>query len=183
MSGISGDFSKMAVLLQRVSAERIDVIKRALIVNLAEEALKQIKLGFEQGRAPNDAQWKPLKSKRGRDAKDTKGIPLNDSGRLKNSWTPIVSSDGFSWHNETAYAAAHNYGVSNRTRRFGSKPAARKSLNRSSLVRSVQKLYMASREALPARPMIPAGGVLPSRWKSAFESVIQRTLARYGAGG
>jgi phage virion morphogenesis protein len=186
VSGVSGDFSRLQVLLQRVSEARLADVKRALVANLAEEALTQIKLGFEQGRAPDGSAWKPLQRKRSRDKKGSKGTPLNDTGRLKNSWTRIVRADGFTWQNATVYAAAHNYGadIDHSARgNFHSKRGRFISTAKAMSLKRTPKTSFskASTQHLPARPMVPAGD-LPPRWRNAFDAVIKKTLVGYGMG-
>lgn len=186
-SGVRGNFSGLKVLIERVSAERIAQVKQSLIVNLAQEARTQIALGFEQGKAPDGTPWKPLARKRPRDKRGSKGIPLNDTGRLKNSWTYETRPNGFAWVSNVSYAPPHQFGatihqkartnIHAKSGKFISRVAAgrKKRANRVSF--SPEGSY-----GLPARPMVPIGD-LPPPWKNAFERAAKSTLMGYGMGG
>lgn len=183
-SGVRGSFSSLQLIIQRVSAERMERVKRSLISNLAEEAMTQIRFGFEQGRAPDGAPWKPLKRPRPRDKAGTKGIPLNDTGRLKNSWTRSLQPSGFTWQSNTTYAPPHQHGakIAHRARtnlhaksgRFISRLRAAKKKGSTRVSFSPPTV-----QGLPARPMVPEGE-LPPIWKNAFMASANRTLLGYG---
>lgn len=167
-----------------MAPERIEAVRRGLITNLAEEALTQIKFGFERGRAPDGTAWKPLKNppprRRG-------GIPLNDHGILKNAWTRILLPNGFTWQNNLVYARPHQYGaqISHRARaNVHAKNGKFISRQRASQKKSKNRVSFspASVQGLPARPMVPNGD-LPPIWKIAFERAAKSTLLGYGMGG
>lgn len=183
-SGVRGSFSSLQVIIQRVSAERMEQVKRSLISNLAEEAMTQIRLGFERGRAPDGTPWQPLKRPRPRDKAGTKGLPLNDKGLLKNSWTRILQASGFTWQSNMSYARPHQDGarIAHRARtnlharsgRFISRLRAAKKKGSTRVSFSPPTV-----QGLPARKMVPEGD-LPPVWKNAFTVAANRTLLGYG---
>jgi phage gpG-like protein len=76
-----------------------DRVKRAL----AAEALTQVSLGFRESRDPYGEPWAPPIFR--------KGKPLRDTGRLLNSFTTEVISDGFRIGTKTLYARVHHCGA------------------------------------------------------------------------
>lgn len=189
MSGVSGSFSQLRVIMQRVAPERLEQVKRSLIGNLAQEARTQIALGFEQGRAPDGTSWKPLAHKRARDKRGSKGIPLNDTGRLKNSWTVSIQANGFTWTSNVEYAPPHQFGahiaphsrVRGRYQAVNRKGQFRKHsgiTGKSARVRHLSRGTWANGITIPARPMIPIG-TLPPLWQRPFDAVVKRTLVGY----
>lgn len=179
MGSVRGSFSALTLVIQRVAPERLAQVKRSLIANLSQEARTQIAFGFEQAKAPDGTPWAPLKRR--------KGIPLNDTGRLKNSWTVELRENGFTWTSNTAYAPPHQYGATIHQK-------ARTNLHRKNgqfLARSLamKRKRMATRVSfspagtfnLPARPMVPTGN-LPPPWKNAFTRAAKSTLLGYGMG-
>lgn len=178
MGSVRGSFSALKLVIQRVAPERMAQVKRSIIVNLSQEARTQIALGFEQAKAPDGTPWLPLKRR--------KGIPLNDTGRLKNSWTVELRENGFIWTSNTAYAPPHQYGatihqkartnIHAKSGKFLSRAKASKRKGNTRVSFSPAGTY-----GLPARPMVPIGN-LPPPWKNAFERAAKSTLLGYGMG-
>lgn len=100
--GVTGDFSRLALLGLAIKKLGDDGV-RTLTKSLAEEALRQVKLGFREGRNPYGVPWAPLRFRRGQ--------PLRASARMQNSFTRTVGSGAFAIGTNTMYAKTHQYGA------------------------------------------------------------------------
>lgn len=110
MSGVTGtgthDLRKLAAMLGDLQANGVQRYTKAL----SEEAVRQIKLGFRQSRAPSGAGWKPLLFRVGQ--------PLRKTGRLQNSFTREVRGrTSFVIGTNVMYTATHQYGAEIRPKR------------------------------------------------------------------
>lgn len=80
-SGVSGDFAKLARLQARLARLPVSLQRRATIA-CAQEIRTLVALGFRKSVAPDGTKWAPLKVRNGK--------PLEDTGRLKNSFTTQI---------------------------------------------------------------------------------------------
>jgi phage gpG-like protein len=176
--GLVGDFGKLAELTRKMAEVSSGAFKRTLFANLAEEGVTQLKMGFRGERDPYGAPWRPIKHRSGR--------ILQDTGRLRNSFTARPTSSGFAVSSNVVYAAAHQYGatitqkarVNRHTRggRFMSRARAEQRTRG-----AVRVSFSAARTfTLPRRQMLPeqdTGGIGPI-WGPAFEAAGERTVTR-----
>ena len=100
---VTGDFAALNELKQEF-AKIPTTFRSSLLKNVAEEARRQVVLGFEQERDPYGNPWEPLKVREGR--------ILQDTGRMRNAFTFSPTADGFVIRNPTAYVAFHEDGTS-----------------------------------------------------------------------
>jgi len=105
----SGDFA-LEPLIRKLTEVGDGRILTLIRQNLAEEAVDLVKQGFERESEPFGAPWAPLKRRTGK--------ILQDTGRLKNSFTPRATADGFRIVTNVAYAQYHQRG----TRRMVARP-------------------------------------------------------------
>lgn len=101
---VVGGFGDLERLIRKVGTVASAESRAKVAKQLAHEALTQVKLGFSQSVAPDDASWAPLKYR--------KGKPLRDTGRLANSFGVLREGpDGFTVGTNVAYAAYHQTGT------------------------------------------------------------------------
>jgi phage gpG-like protein len=151
---------------------------RAKLAQLcAASALKLVADEFRGSHAPDGTPWEKLASRRGK--------PLMDTGRLRASFAAEPSSDGFRIWTATAYAGYHQFGT--RPRHVASRVARIKEISPGGMLRfaksNARSYYLMRLRAhhnrgIPARPMVPTGGVLPAPWFDAFQREIGRAVQR-----
>lgn len=100
--GLRGDFRKLDTLVVKLERLAKGGALDAMKKNLAAEALTQLRLGFRGSKDPYGNPWKPLKRR--------KGKPLDDTGRLRGSFTATPTSTGFRIGSNVTYAAPHQTG-------------------------------------------------------------------------
>ncbi len=101
IKGSGGD--KLRKLRARLNDAR--PILRTISKNLSEETLELVRQGFDKEEDPYGDGWEPLKSREGR--------ILQDTGRLRNSWHTVTTSDrGFTVGPAVDYAPFHQTGTS-----------------------------------------------------------------------
>ncbi|WP_394845182.1 phage virion morphogenesis protein [Pendulispora brunnea] len=180
MAALSGSFADLAKLGGRfrriASGELLEEASR----RLAAEAMTQLQLGFRKSRDPYGQAWKPLARRHGK--------PLLDTGRLRNSFTSVVTPTGFRIGTNVRYASYHQHGTKGRTKgstrfqavskrgRFiahGSKAASR---GRSVRVRALN--FRAGGGRIPQRMMLPEGKLGPI-WARAFQRAARATVRKF----
>jgi|SRR5579871_3581557 len=97
---VSGpDLSRLRKRVREVASPSF---RTGVLMSLAEEARRLIWLGFQQSRSPDGNAWERLKYR--------EGMPLLDSGRLRNSIQVTPTQTGISVRTNLVYAATHQYG-------------------------------------------------------------------------
>lgn len=105
MSGVRGDYSKLRELIQGVG--KLSRTGRRDVVKVFSAAfMRRTDLCFQRSSTPYGEAWPPLKVR--------KGMPLLDTGRLRNSVVAGTRprADGVYVSSNVVYAAIHNYGGS-----------------------------------------------------------------------
>jgi len=101
---IRGNASKKLRELRSKLSETRPLLQ-SISKNLAEETLELVRQGFENEADPYGGAWEPLKSR--------EGAILQDTGRLRNSWHTVTTSDrGFVVGPAVDYAVFHQTGTS-----------------------------------------------------------------------
>jgi len=177
--GIRGDFDELNRLKQKVADAARAGLKERVLKAAAAEARTQIALEFRQGVDPDGKPWAPLKFRRGQ--------ILRLTGRLANSFTATVTSNGFRVGTNVEYAHFHQQGTKGHkahTRaqaagkggKFISKKAAGKA--KSGFVRLTQLNFKQGGGALPKRPMVPEGQ-LSARWAAAIDKAVDVAVRNF----
>lgn len=193
MAGVSvrGDTRKLKALVKALASLSDDDGRRELTGQIAEEAIDQVKLGFEEQRDPYGAPWKRPQLADG----DRK--TLRDTGRLMNSLSRAhnLRADSFRIGTNAIYAAVHQYGATivpvrakalrfpiqtgtfvirrRKTRRFesaGRGATANLPAGATGMSASHGKLFsfaFARKVRIPARPYMPESE-LPQSWLEGF---------------
>jgi phage gpG-like protein len=177
------DVSQLRELAQRVS-EAGPLWKRAK-EKCAAAAISRTRRAFSAGADPYGVPWLPPQFRAGR--------PLRDTGRLNNSISTEVTSDGFRIGTTVEYARPHQFGAV-------IKPKKAKALRFPVPIQGPQPkgvgrpnkrqggigsaLVFARAVTIPARPFLPteARG-LPPAWVDDFARIIRAELRRMVAGG
>ena len=179
--GVSGDFRGLEDLRARMAQLATARGRMGLNRVLAEEAAKLIDDEFRKGQDPCGKPWKPLKRKRGRDEKGTRGQILLDTGALLNSLGPRATREGFTVSTAVKYAAIHQYGGiiklgarynahKNRGGQFLSQRAA--GARKTAVKVSFSKAHEIT---IPQRQYMPEGDVGPI-WKKGLEAAADDHL-------
>jgi len=106
MSGVTGDFAKLDMLVQRLGELKTPRLRKALVRNIAEEYVNFMKECFDQGHGPYDEVWAPLKFRTSDGGAAQK--PLQDTGIMKDAIAPIdLNENGFRVHVTAEYASVH----------------------------------------------------------------------------
>jgi phage gpG-like protein len=170
---VKGDFKRLAQLsasMRRASRTAQQATLRVFAVDLARET----DLCFLRSRSPYGEPWQGLKHPSGR---RRGGLPLLDSGRLKNSIRIRQTGGGIRVSSNVVYAGIHNYGgtiqhaARSELRRYalkGGGKRARVGLN-SRAVRTVRTVASVGEHqgTIPRRQFLPseAWGLPPHyRW-------------------
>jgi phage gpG-like protein len=101
----------ISVLQGRLRQLRDPAFRAELAQVLAETAGKLVADGFRRGLDPYGKPWAPLKRKRTRDKRGTRGRPLLDTWRLRASFAAVPRPGGFSIEATAVYAPHHQYGT------------------------------------------------------------------------
>lgn len=116
--GISGDFSALAKLTDRISEAKIRGLLPKVAQRIGAAAVKQISDEFRESRDPYGQPWKPLKSPRGRQGKKKRSDkPLIDTGRLRASFRAQPDGATVRVSTDVDYAEFHQDGTSRIPRR------------------------------------------------------------------
>jgi phage gpG-like protein len=105
------------VLQGRLKRLRDPAFRAELAQVLAETAGKLVADGFRKSVDPYGVSWRPLKRKRWRDKRGTKGKPLLDTGRLRASFATAPRPGGFRIDATASYAPRHQKGTRHIPRR------------------------------------------------------------------
>lgn len=89
-------------LRRKVQAIASDSFRARIHATLAEEARRLIYEGFARSMSPAGEPWEPLKVR--------DGLPLLDTGRLRNSIQVMPTRTGIRALTNVVYAATHQYG-------------------------------------------------------------------------
>lgn len=155
--------------------------------NLLQELVEQVADGFRTGRSPEGyALWKPSWRSRYEG-----GMPLSDTGRLRNSLTgegaegfARTTALGFEVGSNLVYARIHNQGgvikAKNAnalvfwTKAFTNVGRGGRILKRAKRVGFDR--VVVQQVTIPTRQFLPDKGILPERWREAFDDVARETL-------
>lgn len=97
-------FAKISQWRKKFGPSAVEQVKRAVMKNIAEEALELVQEGFEKEQAPSGRAWARLKSRSGR--------ILQDTGRLRSSFhRKNVSSVSVTIGPGVSYATFHQSGT------------------------------------------------------------------------
>ena len=111
MAADGGAFlAKMKGLIGRLRALGDKQFTRKVATQMAAEALRQVKSEFREARDPYGRAWAPRKAKRRPDS-STRGQPLLNTGRLRNSFSSNGNEAGFRVGTNVSYAIYHQYGA------------------------------------------------------------------------
>jgi phage virion morphogenesis protein len=174
-----GDFEKLARMIGKFAGLATGQFSAGLRKQISEEGITQVKLGFRGERDPYGRKWKPIKYRQGK--------ILRDTGRLANSFTRGVTSEGFFLGTNVDYAAIHQYGgvVETKSRinvhakggRFISRAKAGKRK------RGAVKVSMSHAHSwkMPRRQMVPEAdtGGLGRIWLAAFAKTGTTAMRRF----
>lgn len=138
---------------------------RDLNAALAEEGLDLVAEGFEAGKDPSGRDWQP--TFRG-------GSVLRDTGRLARSFTRKVTTTGFRIGTNVLYAKTHQFGAvivptQAKALRFKNYKNGQKRQGR---------WVFAKKVTIPARPMLPDGGLSP-KWQKALSAAADEVIGSW----
>lgn len=156
--GIRGEFGKLEALRAAIRSAAAGGLRERLLKAAAAEAMAQVQLEFRESVDPTGEPWKPLKYR--------DGMPLRDTGRLANSFSSRPTATGFVVGTNVSYAAYHQYGTKGR-KRSRAQAVAKRRLN-----------FQAGHGGIPARPMVPVGGLSP-RWQVAIEKAVDGAFKKF----
>jgi len=168
--GVTGDFSKLAKLVQHMEAVADRGHRRELTKQVGQELLARVQTGFERSVAPGGAAWAPLKKRQGQ--------PLLLTGRLRNSLHARTDADAVTISSDVAYAAIHQFGGDiTRPARVNGHARSGRFLSRAQAASARRKLVRISFSPggtthIPARPFLPRGGLSPE-WRAAVDQVVE----------
>lgn len=185
-----GDYAKLDRLIGTFKRLATDQAARSLTKAIAEEAQEQLDEGFARGRDPYGQAWKPPKLRAGQ--------PLRHKGRLQRSFTTkLVGTTSFVQGSNVFYAPVHQHGaviepkkahrirITRRKNKKGEVKTKVKDLGAHKFLkfRGPKGWYIARRVRIPARRMIPEGGVMPPIWRRAFADAARAWMrAQFGKG-
>lgn len=157
-----GDFAalKRFETKLRQTPEVLAVVNR----NMGEAAVDLVKDGIDRGVDPYGKKYAPLKLR--------DGEPLQDTGRLKNSWHSTSTRRGFRVAPGVTYAAFHQTG----TGLYGPKAKRITPKTASALRLGNTGLFAKSVKGAPQRKMVPDAGRLPPRWNAALNAAALEVL-------
>jgi phage gpG-like protein len=174
---LSGDGpEKLRKLIEAVAGVGGRSFMRGLTKSLAAETTTRIKSCFSESRDPYGEKWKPLKYRN--------GMPLLDTGRLRNAFQDRSTPGQVRLFNPTVYANLHNYGgrlnsraVMGRTLYFakGGGFAGRRQRIWS---QATARPHAIGPVIIPARPFIPdERRGIPAQWAKRFRQVAAQSVA------
>ena len=110
MISLTGDFARLARLVDALGAHSRGQLPRAILERTAPILAADIRRGFEASRSPQNRRWRRLAQPRGR-GRPNRGGPLVDSGELRDLASNVqITRDGFVISIPRPYAARHLYG-------------------------------------------------------------------------
>lgn len=164
---MKGDFAKLARLQSKVKSLASNDTRLQLANVVGAAALTELQLGFRESRDPYGKAWARLLLRAG-------GKPLQDTGRLRSSFSYQPRPNGFTIGTNFIGANVHQYGATIRPKRakflaFRGKIHGRR--------RRTTDLIFAKEVTIPRRQMVPEGR-LGQLWKNAFDGAATRFLSR-----
>ena len=180
-----------------------EALKARMLRAASGEGLRLNQLGFRDGTDPTGDPWAPLKSR--------VGVILVKTARMRNSFTSRPTPTGFvigsndekvKWHqdgtngrenSETRHMTMPYFSDFMQVSKYGKlgtkrgqfmsrKTAAR--IKGSVATKSFSMTFGVGSGAIPARPMVPTGGVLTAKWQAAIDStcngVMKKSVAEAG---
>lgn len=165
---IKGDFAKLARLQAQIKKLASDDVRMKFANIMGAEAVTQVQLGFRESRDPYGAPWRELALRPG-------GKPLEDTGRLRSSFSYRVSLGRFELGTNFIGARVHQYGatISPKKGKFLRFQAKVFSGNR----RKASLFIFAKKVVIPRRQMVPEGHLGPI-WSKAFHDTGKRFFSR-----
>jgi phage gpG-like protein len=157
-----GDFSALKKFEKKLTQapKVLDLVNR----NMGEAAVDLVKEGFDKATDPYGKKWARLAIRQGE--------PLQDTGRLKNSWHSTFSRRGFRVAPGVTYAAFHQEG----TGLFGPKHRRITAKTANALRLGNTGFFARSVKGAPQRKMVPDTGTLPLRWNAALNAAALEVL-------
>lgn len=138
-TGVTGDFDKLARIIKGLEKLASPAFRRTASKRMGEAGLSFVLDYFERGSGPTGRRWPPPKHRPG-------GMPLVDTGVLRNSLRVRSSVKGFTIVTGVIYAAIHNFGG---------------------------RIYFPSRGRsilMPRRQFLPT--TLPTAWRREFSAIL-----------
>jgi len=152
MAGVSGDFTGLARLINRVNLVATPQWQASLCQGMGAAALKQLMDQFRDSRDPYGNAWKPLRLRAGK--------PLLRTGRMRASATVVPRPDGFELVIGAQYAPVHQYGKAN------IRPVRARNLS----WKVGGKRFFAKSVTIPQRMMIPPIDNIGPYWDAAIRA-------------
>lgn len=141
---------QIAELVRRLEALTTPQWRQSLSRQLAEQTLQLIDDGFKGRRDPYGDAWAPTKQP---------NPILERTGDMRRSWSiKSVTPEGFTITNPMPYTVFHQAGTTH---------AARS---------SVRTRKESSARKMPPRRMVPMEGIMPLKWRQAYEAVAVRFI-------
>lgn len=165
MASFAAGQAKLKIIQRQLKALGSEKFRSRLVAQLAEAAKAEVLLGFETSTDPYGKKWAPVI--RG-------GMPLLDTGRLRNSITVTHTSKSFRIGTNVKYAQTHQHGATIKAKEPG-KPLRFK-VGAGKQWRSKYAVKIPQRMFLPARQ-------LPPRWRPIFIGVTDRVIKELLHGG
>ena|SRR3990167_5410667 len=171
---ITGAFNELAQLIADVRALGSDGFKTEVNRAVQEVVLKKVDEGFLKSQDPEGQSWEHLKVR--------KGMPLVDTGRLRNSWSRgVVNGSSAKIFSSAPYTATHQYGA--KIQGPGVFPIMKSGFTSGTIAHSRNPEKAGRRDLavwwvhykevnVPARQMVPESSI-PSTWIEAFRRVIE----------
>ena len=197
---VTVDDRAVQALLGRLQAKVSNL--QPVMQGIGSDLVSEIGLGFKAGHDPWGQRWLPLKRARARNkAKGDRGVPLNDTGTLRNSFSARATNDSVVVGTNVPYAAIHQFGGTiehaARSIRVRLRTDARGNLLRQGTEGKAARLAVFATDKhkrartvwgearawsvhIPARPFLPIRGRkvdLPPSWLAAITGRIERRLA------
>lgn len=174
--GVKWDSSELRRMRERLAVLASGAFRRDIYRLLAEEAHHLVRNEFRKEMDPYGKAWKPIKRP---------GKILQDTGRLRNSYSANATHSGFEIATDVKYAAIHNFGghITRQARvnahgRKGRFIARGKGRGRSQRV----SFTAAHSFTMPQRQMVPDPKHLPKAWGQAFGEVVRDALKSHFRG-
>lgn len=162
-------------------------VLREARVEIAEDALARVQLGFERATSPFGEKWQPIRRS---------GQILRKSGRLMNSIHRKMVGSGFEIVSNVKYARIQNEGgvvkkaarsqiqhYSAKGKQISGKQFERLKakgfkISRGKSARRVESSIGAHVISIGARQFIPYPGQLPKPWERSFKTILRKKYAK-----
>lgn len=181
-SNSSAKLESIAKAVGELASQRFSA---AIGKNVGEALLTELRYGFENSVAPDDAPWAPFK----RGGKGRK--LLLRTGRLRAGYSYQVLGSTLKFGTNVSYAKFHQLGTNGLRAAFSrhapidasgkfqskfksSKSGKTKVFQTTSIgIRTLN--FQVGSGGIPARPMLPTTRSLPARWKAARDAAVLAT--------